>query len=241
MDHDPLLTRYSIIGRLGQDDAGPSRQWELFYDLYQSWICAIAARCNLRPHEVDEVLQETMTTMLRLFRAGKYDPNKGRFRAFLSCIVRQHVKQAMFRRARHEARTRPIEGEQTQGGTPLTACECPDGKPLPDEQIEVRMRLGLVEVALQELVRHDWVSQKRADIFVALTFDDKTPEQVAQEFGTNRNNVDAAKHAVRQKLKLMIRCKEEAIDPADVDPAQAPRTLFQRFAPHETITQLILS
>ena len=214
MTMEPLKTPHSLLNLLLQHGPQWNSAWSEFFGLYGGWIRSIALRRNLRDHEANEVLQETMTELFRVLPLGRYRRHEGKFRGFLSGVVRHNISRALERRHRAERRTESLHIAPGENGVTHEA-RLADERPGPDEEFDHCVKLALVEQALHALVSHRWVTQQRVDIFIALTANQKSPVEVAADFGTNRNNVDAAKHAVKTKLTQMIRCLEEGIDPRE--------------------------
>jgi len=217
MTLEPLKTPHSLLNLLLQHGPQWNSAWSEFFGLYGGWIRSIALRRNLRDHEANDVLQETMTELFRVLPLGRYRRHEGKFRGFLSGVVRHNISRALERRHRAERRTESLHVAPEENGVTHEA-RLADERPGPDEEFDHCVKLALVEQALHALVSHRWVMQQRVDIFLALTAHQKSPLAVAAEFGTTRNNVDVAKHAVKKKLKQMIRCLEKGIDPRDIKP-----------------------
>jgi len=217
MKYDSIPTQYTFIERLGQHH---EQDWATFSHLYHGLILGMAIRMapglglTLRDHEQKEVLQETLIELLRLFALGRYQRAEGSFRAWLSGVAKNIIKRAREKRLRRERREQSLDAEQSEGGSPRES-SIPDPGPRPDQAFEIATKLALVQEALEALVRCKWVEQERVEIYLALVRDGKTPEEVAAAFGKKRNNIDAAKFAVLKKLKRMIHCLEEGIDPSE--------------------------
>ena len=214
MTTEPLKTPHSLLNLLVQHGPQWNSAWSEFFGLYGGWIRSIALRRKLRDHEANDVLQETMTELFRVLPRGRYRRQEGKFRGFLAGVVRHNISRALERRYREERRTESLHFAPGENDLAHEA-RLADERPGPDEEFDHCVKLALVEQAMRALVSHRWVTQQRVDIFLALTGHQKSPVEVAAEFGTNRNNVDAAKHAVKKKLIEMIRCLEEGIDPRE--------------------------
>lgn len=215
MTEDFQQTDHSLLASLGA--AGVQAQWDeawrRFFDRYEPIILSVALRQGLSEAQAEEVLQETMVHLVRVFREGRYEQERGTFRNFLLGTVRWKVGDARRRWARVQGRADSLDVEPATDVVPLREKIYDPGES-PDEAIEHSLRLGIVEQALDALVVHGWVGEQRMEIFAALVTSGKSVAEVAAEFGVKPNAVHQARHQVQQKLKAMIACLESGADPA---------------------------
>ena len=94
---DALPTRASLLSRLR--DPGADQCWQDFFRRYRDLIWRLARKSGLTDSESDEVLQETMLSLVRQLPEFRYDPTRGSFKGWLSTIVRRRVVD-QFRRRR---------------------------------------------------------------------------------------------------------------------------------------------
>ncbi len=87
MTDDRYSTRQTLIIRArNRDDADA---WDEFVSTYRLFICHVLNRMNVGENDFEDLLQEVM---LRLWeKLGSYDPDKGKFRSWLSYVVRNIV------------------------------------------------------------------------------------------------------------------------------------------------------
>jgi RNA polymerase sigma-70 factor, ECF subfamily len=92
----PLITRQTLILRLKKD--GPEREvaWNEFYEIYAPIIGGFARKMGAMPHEVGDLIHETLLGFFQAVPAFTYDPNRGRFRGYLkTCtwrVFRKYLK-----------------------------------------------------------------------------------------------------------------------------------------------------
>lgn len=194
---DAIATRASLFGRL-RATSGPERElaWDEFQARYAPLIMGFAARCGASRQDIDDIIQDVMTGMLRAADGFVYDPSKGRFRSFLkTCTVR-----ASIRRAGKNMRFR---------GMPLD--ELP--------QAEIAVEPVWNDVWEQQLVARA-LSVLRNEQSASLTFlafeqyvlFDRPAETVAAELGTSVNNVHQAKTRMTKLLKETVQGLREQED-----------------------------
>ena len=77
-------TRKSL---LDQVQAGNEEAWREFYRKYRGMIVAIGRNRHLSEEECDELLQDVMRIFWKRMDRFTYDPDKGKFRGYLSRIA----------------------------------------------------------------------------------------------------------------------------------------------------------
>lgn len=100
-------TSASLLGRLrDRSDVGA---WNRFIHIYtplvQGWLCRLAAP----PSEIDDLVQEVMTVVVRELPDFRYDPARGSFRGWLRTITANRLREVW--RARRSRPTASGDGE----------------------------------------------------------------------------------------------------------------------------------
>src|SRR4029077_4742730 len=172
-------------------------------------ILALAAAKGLSEADCQDVLQETMVRMCR-HGFARYDPTR-RFTPFLFGIAKDCAFDALRRRARRSSHEVPIDASEPiscnqQNGTA-------DKVMSPADSAEMHGQLALVGVALDLLLEHELFASKTVQMFKALVFEQRSPNDVAKAFATFRGNVDQAKSTVLRKLRPMYDALDRGLDP----------------------------
>jgi RNA polymerase sigma factor (sigma-70 family) len=202
-----IPTRHSLVARLKGHPC--DSDWEKFYRLYEKPILAVAAARGLTETDCQDVLQETM---VRMCRHGfvRYDPTR-RFTPFLFGIAKDCAFDALRRRARRSSHETLIDASETS--------PCNEKKDLADKAMnpadaaEMRGQFTLIGVALDFLLEHQTFAPKTVQMFKALVFEQRNPNDVAKAFATSRGNVDQAKSTVLKKLRPMYDALDQGLDP----------------------------
>ena len=100
----------SLLNRL-RTTPGDADAWRHFDDLYRPLLTSWLRRHALQPHDVEDVLQDVLTAVVREMPQFQYDPEKGRFRDWLRSILVNRLRG--FWRER-KARPRAIDDVQLQ-------------------------------------------------------------------------------------------------------------------------------
>src|SRR5205814_9251653 len=83
----------------------------------------------------------------------------------------------------------------------------------PADAAEMRGQLALVGVAHDILLEHETFAPETVQMFKALIFEQRAPNDVAKAFATSRGNVDQAKSTVLSKLRPMYAALDQGLDP----------------------------
>jgi len=165
--------------------------WEDFFATYRLTILAYAQRKGLNRSEADDVLQETMMSLMKAFESGfVYDRNKGRFRGFLHQKVRWRIADAIRRK----------------GKCQIVFTENPEvlyrDEGSPDEDKD--WQFALVTQALLNLREQGRFSEKNMHAFESVAMKGFSAKEVAQRQGMEANNVHQICHRIRQALQEEI-------------------------------------
>lgn len=201
-----IATQHSLVARLKEHPC--DADWEKFYRVYARPILAIAAAKGLSDADCQDVLQETMVRMCR-HGFARYDPTR-RFTPFLFGIANDCALDALRRRARRSSREVPIDSSTTL--SPHRQKHPADKGMNPADTAELRGRLALLTVALDFLLERAIFAPKTVEMFKALVFEQRNPQDVAKAFVTSRGNVDQAKSAVLKKLRPLYGALDQGLD-----------------------------
>jgi RNA polymerase sigma-70 factor (ECF subfamily) len=97
--------------------AGDEASFTTLYRRRQGCVYRFALQMTGRPSLAEEITQEVFLTVIR--DAGRFDPTRGAFVAYLYGIARNHVMRSLER----ERVNVPIDDELDSGGSPWTARE----------------------------------------------------------------------------------------------------------------------
>lgn len=201
-----IATQHSLVARLRENPC--DSDWEKFYRLYEKPILAVAAAKGLSDADCQDVLQETM---VRMCRHGfvRYDPTR-RFTPFLFGIAKDCAFDALRRRARRSSHEVPIDPSQAVSFNQQK--DATDKGMNPADVAEIHGQLALVGVVLDFLLEHQTFAPRTVQMFKALVFEQRDPNDVARSFTTSRGNVDQAKSTVLRKLRPMYDALDKGLD-----------------------------
>ena len=179
-------------------DAGDREAWINFYGIYAPMVKGFARRTGLPEAECDDVTQEIMLAAQDALEKGIYQPEKGRFRAWLFGVARRQALMA--HRARHR-RTRAQGPVSESGFDPLAQVE--DRGDEADRRIwEEEWRYALLARGLEQI--RGEVGEKPYQAFVGFAVQRRPVEEVAGELGLSTSSVYVYKSRVLEAVKAWI-------------------------------------
>ncbi len=199
MSPDP--TRPSLLLRVR--DSADHDAWREFDATYRDLVLGYCRRRGLQPADAEDVLQVVLISLSRAMRRWEYRRERGRFRAYLGCVVRNAVN-------RHQARGRPAD---VQLETSVRAVLSDPTGPRADELWE------------REWVRHHY---RRAMETIRETFSERSVRvferllegarvaRVAIEFETTETAIHQVKRRIKQRMGALIAEQVAAEEPGDV-------------------------
>ncbi|MEK6702025.1 MAG: sigma-70 family RNA polymerase sigma factor [Planctomycetota bacterium] len=179
---------------------GNERVWEEFDARYRPILEGVARKLGFGDEEAAEITQESLTTFLQAFRAGRYDRSKGRLSSWLVGITR-NTAMAICRRG-------VIGGKHKAGGDTLVA-GVPDEAQLTliwDEQCEREV----LRAAMAQLRATSRTDERTFLAFELVALRGATAEAAAQACGMSVAEVYVAKNRMTRRLKETITLLREA-------------------------------
>jgi RNA polymerase sigma-70 factor (ECF subfamily) len=93
------VTRPSLLARIR--DLSDSQAWGQFVESYAPVVLAYALRHGLQEADADDLAQEVFRAVARAAPQLRYDPARGRFRAWLFTITRNKLRNLLAAQKRH--------------------------------------------------------------------------------------------------------------------------------------------
>jgi RNA polymerase sigma-70 factor (ECF subfamily) len=162
------------------------------------------------PHDAEDLIQSFFTFLLEKEVFARADRERGRFRTFLLCSLKNFQANE---RARQETQKRGggqvfVSFEELHAESRYEAEPCSDLSP--ERLYDQKWAANLLEQVLDSLQREYTVAGKR-DVFQRLRpmiwggREGKTSAMVAQELGTTEGAVKVAVHRLRSRFKERLR------------------------------------
>lgn len=178
--------------------------WEEFHTRYSPIILGVARRLGLSEQDAADVTQETLIKFLQEYRAGKYDRDRGRLRSWIIGIARYRVADLYRTKARHR---------EWRGESAIAIMPDDDhmGK-IWDEEC----RREILRQGMKELRDNTKLDEHTIAFFERLSFDQKSPAEVAEENGVSIESVYKARQRCLTQLRTILTRLNETyeIEPA---------------------------
>ena len=194
-----LATRRSLLSRLKQSNAQES--WREFFDTYWRLIYTTALNAGLTDSEAQEVVQETVLTVVKKVKSFRYDPAVGSFKGWLLTIVRWRVAD-QFRKRQHQLRA---VGGHRDTGTAQTATldRIADPAGISLEAVwEEEWQRTLFEAALSRVKRQ--ANARHYQMFDLYAVKHWSVDKVAQSLGVSTAQVRLAKHRITVLMRREV-------------------------------------
>ncbi|MFP6874909.1 MAG: sigma-70 family RNA polymerase sigma factor [Verrucomicrobiales bacterium] len=199
-------TRKSLIERLG--DWQDQKSWEEFYKTYSRLIFSVAVKSGLRDDEASDTVQETIFCIARQQKEGKYDPQKGSFKAWLMNLTRWRITDQFRKRKKDTAMADFGSPEDARRTAVLDRYEDPDGPDI-EKVWDAEWDKNLIDRGL-EIVKN-LVSPKQFQIFDCYVIKDWPASKVKAELGLTFPQVYLAKNRVGRILRKEIKKLEKKL------------------------------
>lgn len=191
-----MLTQTTTTALLeGLHDSAADAVWREFDARYRPIIFAFARKLGMGPEDAADVAQETLTTFVEQYRAGKYDRSRGRLRSWIIGIARYRVADVN----RGKARRREWRGESAIVGLP-------DDDDRLSEIWEDQCRRAILSRALQALRENTKTDPRTIRAYELVAMEQRPVAEVAKELGMTPQDVITAKHRC---LKRIQRSRDE--------------------------------
>jgi RNA polymerase sigma-70 factor (ECF subfamily) len=193
-----IPTRQSLLSRL--KDWNDQEGWKVFFDTYWKLIYNAALKAGLTDAEAQDVVQETILSVLKSMPRFEYDARKGSFKVWLMRLTSWRITDQLRRRqkgieqkrraAETSTRTETIERVADPVGLKLEA--------LWDDEWEK----NLIEAAIERVKRK--VDPKHYQAFDLYVFKKWPVSRVARTLRINPGKVYLVKHRINNLIRKEI-------------------------------------
>jgi RNA polymerase sigma factor (sigma-70 family) len=205
--HSSLRTRSTLLFRLRdwKDDAS----WSEFYQLYYNFVFSLARRHGLSKADAEEVAQDVFKRVAETIQEFDSNPDRGRFRGWLTNLTRWRIADKYRSRLPHEnqgpsrpaadagdPRTRTVERVADRTG-PLEA----------DDEKEWQQHV--LDAALARLARR--VPAKHLQVFDLYARQNWSVLRIARELSLNPASVYVISHRLTKQLKAEVGSLQEKL------------------------------
>ncbi|MCG8403965.1 MAG: sigma-70 family RNA polymerase sigma factor [Phycisphaerales bacterium] len=188
-------TRASLLVRIR--NRGDSAAWTTFDGIYRPMLLRFAMACGLSHVDAEDVTQQCMTAIQEHIGSFEYDPEKGRFKAWLRTIVNNKVRNLLRDRKDRQAESRQFKDLPTQEDSP-------------EEMFEKLWMQEHLWHCLRELQKD--VEDQTYKAFQHYVIDQWPIDQVCRELNMKANHVYTIKWRMTEKVSAKMK---ELLDGAE--------------------------
>ena len=187
-------TSLTLLHKLAVEVTGGSEaSWVRFFDLYTPAIRRFV-EWNDHVHDPDDVVQEVYLKLVEIIRAGKYNPDKARFRTFLALLIRRQLI-TLYRQdqARHVADRCSIDDLTEELSVPSDQ----------REKIDLDWAKAKHEAAVEHVLTKVAMKAQSRDIYRAYVIEERSVEDVAATFGVTPDIIYKVKNRVNKMIEAV--------------------------------------
>ena len=187
-------TSLTLLRKLAVEVTGGSEaSWVRFFDLYTPAIRRFV-EWNDHVHDPDDVVQEVYLKLVEIIRAGKYNPDKARFRTFLALLIRRQLI-TLYRQdqARHVADRCSIDDLTEELSVPSDQ----------REKIDLDWAKAKHEAAVEHVLTKVAMKRQSRDIYRAYVIEERSVEDVAAAFGVTPDIIYKVKNRVNKMIEAV--------------------------------------
>jgi len=193
-----IPTRLSLLSRL--KDWGDQESWKTFFDTYWKLIYNAAIKAGLTDAEAQDVVQETVLSVLKSMPTFEYDAAKGSFKTWLLRLTSWRIVDQF--RKRQKGIDRPSNRDQTSTETAgIERVADPVSQQL-ESTWDQEWEENLVDAALERVKKK--VDSKQYQVFDLYVFKKWSVTKVAQTLKVNPGKVYLVKHRISKLIKKEI-------------------------------------
>ena len=172
-------------------------RWPEFVARYRPMMLAFLS-AQFPALDAEDIVQNTLIALAGVLPHYRYAPDEmGHFRNYLTGILRNKA----LKQCEKDDRDRKLKAALRQE---------PPRKM--DADSDAEWRKSLLEIAMRQLLDNEQIPERSKQIFQRVAVDGQSPENVADAYGTSRNNVDKIKSRMLARLREIIRRLEDVGD-----------------------------
>lgn len=187
-------TSLTLLRKLAVEVTGGNEaSWVRFFDLYTPAIRRFV-EWNDHVHDPDDVVQEVYLKLVEIIRAGKYNPDKARFRTFLALLIRRQLI-TLYRQdqVRHVVDRCSIDDLTEELSVPSDQ----------REKIDLDWAKAKHEAAVEHVLTKVAMKAQSRDIYRAYVIEERSVEDVAATFGVTPDIIYKVKNRVNKMIEAV--------------------------------------
>ncbi|MCH2209006.1 MAG: sigma-70 family RNA polymerase sigma factor [Lentisphaerales bacterium] len=190
MVKDPYLTKQTLIQRAKNPD--DQQAWEEFTAYYTSFIYMVLKRISYNHQDHDDLAQEIL---LKLWsKLKKYEPQKYKFRTWLSTVIRNTFLNFIDKKSRQQKREEKAFSD-TQNDDIESSSQLM-------QIIQEEWEIFTINLAMERIRPH--FSESALTVFEMILENTPTKE-IAEKTSMSENNICKIKSRIKERLQREVR------------------------------------
>lgn len=187
MNDDKYVTRKTLLMRAKNRDDQDA--WEEFVEVYRRFIYHVLNRMNVNDNDFDDMVQEVL---LRLWeKLGTYDPEKARFRSWLSFVIRNIVINSIRKKSLHVEKMEQLTDRLSSKSSQTEV----------EKMVEREWKLHVSNMAMMTI--KELFSGKAVQVF-ELSLLGLDNSQIGVKLGIGQNSVKVLKSRVKSRYMAEV-------------------------------------
>ena len=186
------LLRTLREARSGVDDVA----WARFVDLYGPVVHHLVRLLSpgISDADTDDAVQDVFVKLVNILRSGAYDSAKGKFRTYLSTLVRRLLIDR-YREAAARRRDRQVEIDAAEG----IAVEDDPG-----EWMDAKWRIACRMAAERRVMEESALAEQSREVWRLLSVEGLSVKDAARRLGIPSNTVSKTKRRIETRIAAVL-------------------------------------
>ena len=186
------LLRTLREARSGVDDVA----WARFVDMYGPVVHHLVRLLSpgISDADTDDAVQDVFVTLVNVLRSGAYDSAKGKFRTYLSTLVRRLLIDR-YREAAARRQDRQVE---------LDAAEQTGIDDDPGAWMDAKWRVACRMAAERRVMEESALSEQSRDVWRLLSVEGLSVKDAARRLGIPSNTVSKIKRRIETRIAAVL-------------------------------------
>ena len=186
------LLRTLREARSGVDDVA----WARFVDMYGPVVHHLVRLLSpgISDADTDDAVQDVFVKLVDILRSGAYDPAKGKFRTYLSTLVRRLLIDR-YREAAARRRDRQVEIEVAE----KIAVEDDPGA-----WMDAKWRIACRMAAERRVMEESALAEQSREVWRLLSVEGLSVKDAARRLGIPSNTVSKAKRRIETRIAAVL-------------------------------------
>ena len=186
------LLRTLREARSGVDDVA----WARFVDLYGPVVHHLVRLLSpgISDADTDDAVQDVFVKLVNILRSGAYDSAKGKFRTYLSTLVRRLLIDR-YREAAARRRDRQVE---------IDAAEEIAVEDDPGEWMDAKWRIACRMAAERRVMEESALAEQSREVWRLLSVEGLSVKDAARRLGIPSNTVSKTKRRIETRIAAVL-------------------------------------